>query len=112
VLVNCQLGGRGDEGQPGFTLVLASVHKCLRICDLCKELAFGTQQGTRQIRVIVKRIVDAGAPFRSLAEPWADTATSTGRLMIRGASSTRAKIYCSVLYAMMTRQLVTDWSGR
>ena len=27
-------------------------------------------------------IVDAGGQFRSLAEPWADTATSTGRLMI------------------------------
>ena len=26
--------------------------------------------------------VDAGGQFRSLAEPWADTATSTGRLMI------------------------------
>jgi DNA invertase Pin-like site-specific DNA recombinase len=26
--------------------------------------------------------VDAEAQFRSLAEPWADTATSTGRLMI------------------------------
>ena len=26
----------------------------------------------------------------------------------RGASSTRAKIYCRVLYAMLTRQLVTD----
>jgi DNA invertase Pin-like site-specific DNA recombinase len=31
---------------------------------------------------IVKRIVDAKAQFCSLAEPWADTATSTGRLMI------------------------------
>ncbi len=31
---------------------------------------------------IVKRIVDAKAQFRSLAEPWADTATNTGRLMI------------------------------
>src|SRR6476469_547911 len=31
---------------------------------------------------IVKRIVDATAQFRSLAEPWADTGTSTGRLMI------------------------------
>lgn len=31
---------------------------------------------------IVKRIVDAKARFRSLAEPWADTGTSTGRLMI------------------------------
>jgi DNA invertase Pin-like site-specific DNA recombinase len=31
---------------------------------------------------IVKRIVDAKGQFRSLAEPWADTVTSTGRLMI------------------------------
>jgi DNA invertase Pin-like site-specific DNA recombinase len=31
---------------------------------------------------IVKQIVDANAQFRSLAEPWADTGTSTGRLMI------------------------------
>ena len=31
---------------------------------------------------IVKQIVDAGGEFRSLAEPWADTGTSTGRLMI------------------------------
>jgi DNA invertase Pin-like site-specific DNA recombinase len=31
---------------------------------------------------IVKKIVDAKAQFRSLAEPWADTGTSTGRLMI------------------------------
>src|SRR3954463_3133973 len=29
---------------------------------------------------IVKRIVDAGGQFQSLAEPWADTSTSTGRL--------------------------------
>jgi DNA invertase Pin-like site-specific DNA recombinase len=31
---------------------------------------------------IVKRIVDAKAQFRSLAEPRADTGTSTGRLML------------------------------
>jgi DNA invertase Pin-like site-specific DNA recombinase len=31
---------------------------------------------------IIQRIVDTGAHFRSLAEPWADTSTSTGRLMI------------------------------
>jgi DNA invertase Pin-like site-specific DNA recombinase len=31
---------------------------------------------------IVKQIVDAKAQFRSLAEPWADTGTSTRRLMI------------------------------
>src|SRR6476620_4983838 len=28
VLVNCQLGGRGDEGQPGFTLVLVKAVFC------------------------------------------------------------------------------------
>jgi len=31
---------------------------------------------------IVKAITDEGAQFRSLAEPWADTATSTGPLML------------------------------
>jgi Resolvase, N terminal domain len=31
---------------------------------------------------IVKQIVEAKAQFRSLAEPWVDTGTSTGRLMI------------------------------
>jgi DNA invertase Pin-like site-specific DNA recombinase len=31
---------------------------------------------------IVKRIVDAKEQFRSLAEPWADTGTGTGRLML------------------------------
>ena len=31
---------------------------------------------------IVKEIIDADGQFLSLAEPWADTSTSTGRLMI------------------------------
>lgn len=31
---------------------------------------------------IVRRVVDAGGQFRSLAEPWADSSTSTGRLML------------------------------
>src|SRR5215471_10845344 len=31
---------------------------------------------------IVKRIVDTNAQFRSLAEPWADSSSSTGRLML------------------------------
>ena len=37
---------------------------------------------TFDLFAIVKRIVDAKAQFRSLAEPWADTGTSTGRLML------------------------------
>jgi DNA invertase Pin-like site-specific DNA recombinase len=37
---------------------------------------------TFNLFAIVKQIVDAKAQFRSLAEPWANTGTSTGRLMI------------------------------
>ena len=39
-------------------------------------------RSTIDLFAIVKEIVDAGGQFRSLAEPWADTSTSTGRLMI------------------------------
>jgi DNA invertase Pin-like site-specific DNA recombinase len=39
-------------------------------------------RSTFDLFAIVKRIVDVGGSFRSLAEPWADTSTSTGRLMI------------------------------
>jgi DNA invertase Pin-like site-specific DNA recombinase len=39
-------------------------------------------RSTLDLFAIVKQIVDAKAQFRSLAEPWADTGTSTGRLMI------------------------------
>jgi DNA invertase Pin-like site-specific DNA recombinase len=39
-------------------------------------------RSTFDLFAIVRQIVDAGAQFRSLAEPWADTSTSTGRLML------------------------------
>jgi DNA invertase Pin-like site-specific DNA recombinase len=39
-------------------------------------------RSTLDLFAIVKQIVDAKAQFRSLAEPWADTGTKTGRLMI------------------------------
>src|ERR1700720_3308451 len=39
-------------------------------------------RSTFDLFAIVQQIVDAKAQFRSLAEPWADTGTSTGRLMI------------------------------
>jgi DNA invertase Pin-like site-specific DNA recombinase len=39
-------------------------------------------RSTSDLFAIVKQIVDAGVRFRSLAEPWANTATSTGRLII------------------------------
>jgi DNA invertase Pin-like site-specific DNA recombinase len=39
-------------------------------------------RSTFDLFAIVKQIAEAGAQFRSLAEPWADTGTSTGRLML------------------------------
>jgi DNA invertase Pin-like site-specific DNA recombinase len=39
-------------------------------------------RSTFDLFAIVKQIVDAKAQFRSLAEPWANTGTSTGRLML------------------------------
>jgi len=39
-------------------------------------------RSTFDLFAIVKAIADAGARFCSLAEPWADTGTSTGRLML------------------------------
>jgi DNA invertase Pin-like site-specific DNA recombinase len=39
-------------------------------------------RSTFDLFAIVKCIVDAKGQFRSLAEPWADTGTSTGRLML------------------------------
>jgi DNA invertase Pin-like site-specific DNA recombinase len=39
-------------------------------------------RSTFDLFAIVKRIADAKARFRSLAEPWADTGTSTGHLML------------------------------
>ena len=39
-------------------------------------------RSTFDLFATVKQIVDTGGQFRSLAEPWADTATSTGRLKI------------------------------
>jgi DNA invertase Pin-like site-specific DNA recombinase len=39
-------------------------------------------RSTFDLFAIIKQITEAGGQFCSLAEPWADTATSTGRLMI------------------------------
>ena len=63
-----------------------------QLLDMLKHLAPGdvvtvtridrVARSTFDLFAIVKEIVDAKAQFRSLAEPWADTGTSTGRLMI------------------------------
>src|SRR6201981_3005102 len=63
-----------------------------QLLDMLKHIAPGDRvivtridrlaRSTFDLFAIVKQIVDAKAQFRSLAEPWADTGTSTGRLMI------------------------------
>ena len=63
-----------------------------QLLDMLKHLAPGDvvtvtridrlARSTFDLFAIVKEIVDAKAQFQSLAEPWADTGTSTGRLMI------------------------------
>ena len=45
-------------------------------------------RSTFDLFAIVKRIVDAGGQFRSLAEPWADTGTSTIRKISPAGSVT------------------------
>jgi DNA invertase Pin-like site-specific DNA recombinase len=67
-------------------------------------------RSTFDLFAIVKQIVDAKAQFRSLAEPWADTGTSTGRLMIavlggladveRDLSRTRTAPPCSTTVSL------------
>ena len=54
--------------QPGDVVVVTRIDRLAR--------------STFDLFAIVKSIVDRKAQFRSLAEPWADTATSSGRLMI------------------------------
>jgi len=56
------------ELSPGDVLIVTRIDRLAR--------------STFDLFAIVKQIVDAGAQFRSLAEPWADTASSTGRMMI------------------------------
>jgi DNA invertase Pin-like site-specific DNA recombinase len=57
-----------DRLQPGDVVTVTRIDRLAR--------------STFDLFGIVKRIVDAKAQFRSLAEPRADTGTNTGRLML------------------------------
>lgn len=63
-----ELGKLLKQVKPGDAVVVTRIDRLAR--------------STFELFAIVKRIVDAGGQFKSLAEPWADTSTSTGRLMI------------------------------
>ena len=73
---------RASGAQPGRP-ELPKLLKAVAPGDVVTVARIGRlARSTFDLFAIVKRIVDAGAQFRSLAEPWAETATSTGRLMI------------------------------
>jgi DNA invertase Pin-like site-specific DNA recombinase len=73
MIAGTQHGGRpGTDPSPGPCVNPRNPHSATP--------AFA--RSTFDLFAIVKQIVDAKAQFRSLAEPWADTGTSTGRLMI------------------------------
>jgi DNA invertase Pin-like site-specific DNA recombinase len=70
-------GARADRRQLNkllTTIAAGDVVTVTRIDRLARS--------TFDLFAIVKAIVDKKAQFRSLAEPWADTSNSTGRLMI------------------------------
>ncbi len=70
-------GAKADRGQ------LLRLHAELASGDVVTVTRIDRlDRSTFDLFVIVKQIFDAGGQFRSLAEPWADTATSTGRLML------------------------------
>jgi DNA invertase Pin-like site-specific DNA recombinase len=69
-------------------------------------------RSTFDLFAIVKQIVDAEAQFRSLAEPWADTGTSTGRLMIAvlgGLADVERDLICKF---RSFRQAISVQTGR
>jgi DNA invertase Pin-like site-specific DNA recombinase len=70
-------GARADRRELGRMLDKLAVGDVVTVTRI-DRLA----RSTFDLFGIVKRIVDAKAQFRSLAEPWADTGTSTGRLML------------------------------
>jgi DNA invertase Pin-like site-specific DNA recombinase len=67
----------GDDGRE-----LLKMLKALAPGDVVVTRIDRLARSTFDLFAIVKRIVDAKAQFRSLAEPWADTGTSTGGLMV------------------------------
>lgn len=57
--------------------------KAIRVGDLVTVMRIDRlARSAFDLFAIVKRIGHAGGQFQSLAEPWADTATSTDRLML------------------------------
>ena len=60
----------------------------------------------------VKQIVDAKAQFRSLVEPWADTGTSTGWLMIAVLGGSGRPALAGLIKSLKTSEIGSMTKGR
>ena len=72
-------------------------------------------RSTFDLFAIVKRIVDAGGQFRSLAEPWADTGTSTGRMMLAvmaGMADVERDLIRTRTAGAVRRRAASTWAAR
>jgi DNA invertase Pin-like site-specific DNA recombinase len=72
-----------SDGRAGRPARASQNARCLRPGDIVTVTRIDRlARSTFDLFGIVKRIADAKAQFRSLAEPCADTGTSSGRLML------------------------------
>jgi DNA invertase Pin-like site-specific DNA recombinase len=72
-----QSGARSDRPQLAKALAALSEGDCLVVCKL-DRLA----RSTRDLLNTLATIGERGATFKSLGDPWADTTTPHGRLML------------------------------
>jgi DNA invertase Pin-like site-specific DNA recombinase len=70
-------GAHADRREPLRLLKQVAIGDVITVTQI-DRLA----RSTFDLFAILKRIADAGGQFRFLAQPWANTTTSTGRLMI------------------------------
>jgi len=80
-------------------------------------LAFAVGGLSGLVGSVFRLVLEQSDRFRNAVIDWAHGKELGGFALVigipaRGTSSKRVKIYCSVLYAILTRQLVTDWSWR
>jgi len=78
--------GRGDHHRLGYALMLCYLRhpgRPLRAGDVVTVTRLDRlARSTRDLLEIAERIKEAGAGLRSMAEPWADTTTPAGRMIL------------------------------
>jgi DNA invertase Pin-like site-specific DNA recombinase len=72
-----QSGAKTDRAQLAKAIAALTVGDTLVVCKL-DRLA----RSTRDLLNTLAAVADAGATFKSLGDPWADTTTAHGKLMV------------------------------